>query len=337
MTLLFAGWGRSYWRMPKRYFELESDSADESWRRIRRLRASPPSPMRARRHELFTSSLEQAQQQFAAAAHIGVESRALNLYYGISQAGRAISAALTPDGQGNSPEVSGHGLKVVNLNGVQASTFWDIEIRGTGGVQTSYGRLATLLESDTLASPITFGSLWHMIPELCLDYPVGAYPELRWTHRPYIKVGDMIDPNAFTVHITAAEAHNDAEMLRRAYPDLIGAELVRFGGGSYEELEDGTRRDEALFTSSGGVRLRKLRNSTVLMPAHIDGARSLDPLLAWWVLLYGLSMVTRYEPVNWTRIIDVDRSSMAVPLEAALDKALEAVPAQLYASLVSAR
>ncbi|MBG6185197.1 hypothetical protein IWX65_003176 [Arthrobacter sp. CAN_A214] len=292
--------------------------------------------MPGNRHELFTSSLEQAQQQFDAAAHIGFESRALNLYYGISQAGRAISAALTPVGSEMAPEVSGHGLRVLNLRSVQASDFWEVEVRGIGGENSSYGRLAYLLNSDPLDSPVTLGAIWHMIPELCLDYPIGHYPELRGTDKPYFQQGEPIDHNAFIVQATATEIEKDAQVLRRTYPDLIDAELVRFGGGSYSTHDDGTRTDEALFTSSRGIQLRKLRNDTVLMPACNDGSKALDPLLTWWVLLYTLSMVTRYEPVIWTRIIDVNRSPIAVLLETALSKALEAVPVQMHASLISA-
>jgi hypothetical protein len=322
--------------MPKRYFELESDSPEESWRRLRAMRATPPRSMPSARHELFTSSLEQAQQQFLAASNIGVESRALNLYYGISQAGRAVSAALTPSGHSRGPEVSGHGLKVFNLGSVRASNLWEVQIGASGGENSSYGRLASLLQCDPLASPVTLGAVWHMIPELCLDYPVGEHPEPRWTNHPYSQQGVSVDPNAFTVQATAVEAANDAEVLRTMYPDLRGAELKQFGGGSYGERDDGTRTDEALFISARDARPRKLRNGSVLMPACREGSKALDPLLTWWVLLYALSMVTRYEPVNWTHITDVNRSPLAVPLEVALHKALEAVPAQVYSSLTSA-
>jgi hypothetical protein len=41
------------------------------------------------RRLIFAAALEQAEQQFLAAAAIGVQSRPLNLFYGLSQAGRA--------------------------------------------------------------------------------------------------------------------------------------------------------------------------------------------------------------------------------------------------------
>ncbi|MGH3799867.1 MAG: YaaC family protein [Pseudonocardiaceae bacterium] len=49
------------------------------------------------RVDTFRSALEQAEQQFRAAASVDYDSRALNLYYGVSQAGRAVAAGLGQD------------------------------------------------------------------------------------------------------------------------------------------------------------------------------------------------------------------------------------------------
>ncbi|RWW91387.1 MULTISPECIES: YaaC family protein [Paenarthrobacter] len=318
--------------MPKRYFEMESDSADESWRRIRSLRSSPPVSMPLSRRRLFSSALEQAQQQFEAASSVGYESRALNLYYGLSQAGRAIAAAMTPEGSGKTPEVSGHGLKVLHFQSMRSGDLWATGIRSEGNEDTSFGRLASLLRSESLRAPVTLGAIWHMLPEVYFDYPVGSFGEPRWADKPFMGQ-EAQDPNAFTFQATQREIADDASELKLLYPDLAEARLLRFGGSSYSALEDGTRTDEAVFTYDGPSRLRQLRNSKVLMPAVAPGAGALDPLLAWWVLLYSLSMITRYKPVLWTQVIDVNSSSLAVPMEAALGKALEAIPAHIYATL----
>lgn len=50
------------------------------------------------------------------------------------------------------------------------------------------------------------------------------------------------------------------------------------------------------------------------------------PLMVWWVVLYALSMLTRYEPAKWTKMIDVNRSEQATAIEFVLDTALDAVP-----------
>ncbi|MHA7268640.1 YaaC family protein [Arthrobacter sp. HLT1-20] len=320
--------------MPKRYFEMESDSPEESWRKVRALRLSPPVRMPASRQKLFTSSLEQAQQQFQAAAHVGFESRALNLYYGISQAGRAIAAALTPPKIGKSPEVSGHGLRVADFNSVTSKTFWQMKVRSEGNDDTSYGRLANILSSSSLEETVSMGEIWNMIPELHLDYPLGSFNQPRWIHNQYLSK-EFPPETTLTLQATEEEMAGDAAQLRAVYPDLAGASVLKFRGGSYSD-DNGIRTDEAVF-SFEGLRnpARQLRGSAVLMPACGSTGKTLDPLLTWWIFLYALSMVTRYKPVVWTEIIDVNRSPLAVPLETLLGKALEAVPAQIHATLVS--
>lgn len=288
--------------------------------------------MPSSRRMLFTSSLEQAQQQFEAAARVGFESRSLNLYYGLSQAGRAIAAALTPPNMGKSPEVSGHGLRIANFQSAKAKSFWEIEVRAEGNDDTSYGRLASLLRSSSLSTPVSLGELWHMVPEVHLDHPIGNFIEPRWVDKPYASSG-FAQENTFTLQATDEEMDHDAEKLRELYPDLREARVLRFKGGSYSE-DKGIRTDEAVFSHEGRQGpMRILRGSTALMPATRGSLQSLDPLLTWWTLLYALSMITRYKPVLWTEVIDVNRSPLAVPLETLLSKALEAVPAQVYTTL----
>jgi hypothetical protein len=41
----------------------------------------------------------------------------------------------------------------------------------------------------------------------------------------------------------------------------------------------------------------------------------LSPLMLWWVLLFGLSMLARYVPGAWSEALAVNESSLAVPLE----------------------
>lgn len=60
---------------------------------------------------------------------------------------------------------------------------------------------------------------------------------------------------------------------------------------------------------------------------------ALSPLMAWWSLLYGLSMLARYYPATWTQALDLDESRWAVALEYALDEALEAVPRLVLGAL----
>lgn len=65
--------------------------------------------------------------------------------------------------------------------------------------------------------------------------------------------------------------------------------------------------------------------------------KPLHPLLAWWAVLFGLSMLARYEPARWTEDLDVDKSALAVPLETVLDAALEACPELICLALLEVR
>jgi hypothetical protein len=64
-----------------------------SWRAIRGLRADPPGNAGGNRQPTFTTALEQAEQLFTAAASTGPAARPLPLFYGVSQAGRALVSA----------------------------------------------------------------------------------------------------------------------------------------------------------------------------------------------------------------------------------------------------
>ncbi len=48
--------------------------------------------------------------------------------------------------------------------------------------------------------------------------------------------------------------------------------------------------------------------------------------MTWWALLFGLSSLARYHPAPWITLLRRDGNKDAVPLETAMDEALEAVP-----------
>lgn len=80
-------------------------------------------------------------------------------------------------------------------------------------------------------------------------------------------------------------------------------------------------------------RLTTYRGTDFVFPPVAGMTQTLRPLMAWWIVLYALSMVTRYHPAEWTRLIDVDRSPQATIIEFVLDAALEAVPDLIEAAI----
>src|SRR4051812_2951089 len=80
-------------RFGKTYAELGVTPREVSWRGIRSLRANPPGHASTDRRPTFAMALEQAEQLFAPAATTSPAARPLPLFYGLSQAGRAVIAS----------------------------------------------------------------------------------------------------------------------------------------------------------------------------------------------------------------------------------------------------
>ena len=93
-------------------------NVEEAWARIRMTRATPPAAATIDddRLDTYVTALEQAQQMFAAAIASGVAARPLLIFYGLSQAGRAVAAA-SPRLHGAEYRLEGHGIKATKLEG----------------------------------------------------------------------------------------------------------------------------------------------------------------------------------------------------------------------------
>jgi len=64
----------------------------------------------------------------------------------------------------------------------------------------------------------------------------------------------------------------------------------------------------------------------VVLPAVAGNTKAYDLVVAWWLVLYCLSMLARYYPQEWTEMLDVDRSALAVPIEHFMSIAYSRVP-----------
>jgi hypothetical protein len=78
----------------------------------------------------------------------------------------------------------------------------------------------------------------------------------------------------------------------------------------------------------------RYRREHWLVPVVGDTSDILPPTLLWWVLLFGLSLLARYEPAAWRHALDPDESRIAVLLEALLDEALTEMPRLLTEALI---
>ncbi|MFG2441162.1 YaaC family protein [Streptomyces sp. NPDC048508] len=106
------------------------------------------------------------------------------------------------------------------------------------------------------------------------------------------------------------------------------------GNGSAEELEVLLPSALTISADADSGRLEALKRSTLYrgpsdayaFPALGSMAGLVPRLLAWWAILFGLSILARYEPASWAEIIDIDSSSAANAVEHLLDQLIVVVP-----------
>ena len=334
------------------------------WRHIRAFRSRPPGHAdHDKRRSVFSAALEQAEQLFSAAETVGYAARPILLFYGLSQAGRAVAAASRHAGENNF-RLSGHGIKVSNLKVQPTPTLRDLKIIDNGS--GSFTQLAPMLQSGSLPKATTLGELWATIPDSPAPRLQVDDPEHRAALR-YVHVG--VAGGSVTGHIhplpSALESATAAQLadFMASYPTLAG--FTAAGGigrkGTKAWVPDAflagvdPAGDEPVGLSltwqvptnktnlvplserEQGMRTEQIVEDRLTQPYRGDSERfvfpalggsaePLHPLLAWWALLYALSMLARYEPESWTEQLDRDASENAVPLEALMDRALHTCP-----------
>lgn len=343
------------------YADMGEVPPQRSWSALRALRAAPPGQaVTADRRRVFTAALDQAEQLFGAAALVGVATKPLLAFYGLSQAGRAIAAVHAT----GSWRLSGHGIKSGKAeNGRRPLADLTVESEKAG----SFGRLVQVLESSTVPVPTRLGDLWPLLSETA-RHPLPGSGDDRslvvsadvtgWaTGIPTVRVLEI--PDRFTEQVgpeppygggIGADYSAQAKALDRylsRYPTLSDRSAFTADGQpiGLQPHGDGTcsvnfRWPIAALTkypspdalgASVGIRSRGCWR---VYPTLDGGDRPVHPLLVWWAVLFRLSMLARYEPEEWAAVTDVNDSADAVPIEHLLDVAMAAVPELLFHVLV---
>ena len=249
----------------------------------------------------------------------------------------AIAAAHAPDPW----SFSRHGL----LLGDRNPELPDMTVRPEG--DGAFQKVAAATGSPGITEPVSLGALWASLPDLSqagvlpgstrpvpleifMDessarpratlYLPGEMPpgERPWLDRfteimaDYPAAGGWgipFEPAAVQAPVTGG--HKWQVTLR--WPALDSA-----GDMSEEELK-------AFFDKTAPE--YRYRGDRFLRPA-VDAAKSTPPssLMTWWLLLYSFSLLARYEPRRWAKLLDLDTSKVAALLQYALEEALTAVP-----------
>jgi hypothetical protein len=274
---------------------------------------------------------------------MGYETRPVTAFYGLSQFGRAISAAIDHGAIDGSSgwQLSGHGIKVPSLSQIAArGSLADLTLRDQG--KGSFTQLAAALQSSSLPNATPLPAIWNCIPEarenpleLGLRYPALDLSEGHDETGEH--VGDWGPPRVVRITGVPNEVRDIDEFLSH-YPAIWPASKEvskhppspRFGRQGEIYLNTFRGYKVGGFSVIHGT---AYRDRNMIFPLLPGNSELQHPLLSWWAVLYALSMLARYEPAGWAKIIDVDSSREAVPVECLLDAAIDAIPSLVASTL----
>lgn len=317
---------------------------------IRATRADPPGKAnKGSRRALYGASLQQFDELIEASRTAGHASRPLSLFYALSQAGRAIVAA-----HGSSNRIGSHGLaedrSVRNLDVLERAVVRRQSNDDAFTAVCEALRLPDPFGTSNVQSPsIPLGAVWAALPRWHVYLPEWNetwFPALR----AFNKGGDGRD-------------HMDRRVMQlqgSKQSPQVAAGFDPLASGIYPQLpasawyEPNAKHREVAFSNRlrlGTMRweqdsdersvfdvTRTLHDDDIerwLLPAAAGSDQAFEPITAWWILLFGMSILARYDPALWSAALELDKSDRAVPLRLILDEALAAVPALVADALLS--
>ena len=280
-----------------------------------------------------------------AARAAGPMARALPLFYAASAAGRAIVAAHGDDvWRGRS-----HGL----TQGAMGSPITGTTIRPLR--QGLFHEVTRALNVPSLSDEVELGALWSAIPDLSNTPLEGSnWPRALFVRpRVYDQRGVSLTLGAeskatIVLHgvlpvASVTDDDYDWEAFFKPYPAAADLTLDSPPGGApaTHMTQRGWGIGVAWVDKSEAERRRAIERAFEhrfmqehwLTPSVGRACDHLTPLALWWALLFGFSILARYEPTSWGAALDPDRSPLAVRIEDALEEALTAVPHLLLEGL----
>ncbi len=312
------------------------------WDWLRLTRSDPPGAAKTdpAAAATYRAALEQFEELIDASASAGYAARPLPLFYALSQAGRAIVAARG----GEDHQV--HGL-TLDRN-IPTNLLEAVVAPQKTGVAGQFGTVASSVVSPVIQQPVTLGALIHSRPEMGVELesstdwpkalplfivPWGPVPSPGNTRIALVMEEESVAakdlgaalskyPYSNRIRVNQIVASSFPTLPTRPTPKGSGVELVWLG-------------DEASLDKD--LPQYRYRGWRWLRPSLAAGQVPPSPLMTWWVLLFGLSMVARYHPVPWTQALDVDASPAAVTLELTMNRAIDALPHLVFEAVMDVR
>lgn len=323
-------------------------SSGDPFFRIRATRAKPPDLASTddQRRKTYGAALSQFDELMATAIEASARSRPLPLFYALSQAGRAISAAHG----GEAWKLRGHGLSAPELDCADVCEVKVKPARSSSGETTdSFSGVATACGSGLLAEPASIGELWSSLPGVS-DLLTGD----QWLRPLQVFVDEttlnhpLHDFGHVTGYVIGLRGKTPEEAFQELadYPMAQNATVREIQGifadhltplGHGKEVRWPTGEEDFFAwqrTLDEVLPKDRLTDGRWLRPAVAQTA--LSQLMTWWTLLYGLSMLARYEPGSWVTALDLDQPGLAAQLAELLDVAVEAIPSLIIEALTCA-
>ncbi|MBT8227941.1 MAG: hypothetical protein HKP61_01005 [Dactylosporangium sp.] len=277
----------------------------------------------------------------AAASTAGYATRPVQLFYALSQAGRAIVAA-SPRIDNQSWRASGHGLSA--STGVTAVADVTVSAQSHG----LFPAVARALGAEPLVpgEPVALRDLWPLLPNAVL-VPLTSdalLPVLLFQSATGLAGRPSVGATLVWIPHRVRDLHGDdhAQLKQHFshYPSLSGlgfpvppgngvawSEGMGPGLGLHVVFGDAATPTDTRSLAERKATLYRSENYWVVTPAIGSMTTALHPVLAWWGVLLALSSLARYEPAVWDKMIDIDASRDAIAIEHILDEAMSAMPA----------
>jgi hypothetical protein len=208
------------------------------------------------------------------------------------------------------------------------------------------------LGDDPPTGGVELGALWHALPDVpavsdewlpSLALPITTSGTSFLTTPvtvPPTTIGSTFGFGPPRINLTLparVKTLEEAVELLRHYPTISDAEVhpgIAWNATSspfYVALQWKNDADQYRDVPTSEIGFAYPGSGRRVVPSL--GGVAMPFLMIWWMLLYAMSMLARYEPATWVGALNVDRSPIAVPLEAALERPTEVIPQLIKAEL----
>jgi hypothetical protein len=344
---------------------------------LRSLRADRPGrAARGARAGTFGAGLDQAEQLWLASQNVGAIASPLLLFYGLTQAGRALCAAGVRGAAWEGAQK--HGLRFELTEPASGSPLALTKVRvrtnGTGLVHQVADVLGSPVLSDSaslidlissLDSDLYFDEEQYsvsrplevyedgMLSQEPFGHPahralfLGPLPDVLASNREDVPAGPnirayqrIVPPSAAAVaawlsaypRLRALGEPTDVQSPEQAHGRIHrGDWVIRLAWGGDDRIEGVTQTQWTLQQLDVVYADKPSDAGGVVLPSVGGNAEAQKQLVTWWLVLYSLSMMARYYPTIWTRLLDVDSSKLAVPFDHLISVARAKVPGLILA------